>query len=984
MAILAASNWENATPAADAAEKLQIPFYYEIRGFWEVSRATVNDDYYGTSEYQQARDKEIEVAQRADAVFALSHPMSEDLISRGLSPESIHIVPNGIDSDYMLDVSLSERGNRPSGNTEYKFGYIGSFNSYEGLEDLMHAFAKFMETSKTDSTLAYIGSSGKSPRGIACQYSRNLLSLADQLGIRDRVEIRPRVTADQKPEIYENIDVVVVPRRSTSITELVPSVKPLEAVGFGKPTIVSDIAPHRAYMDYPEVFGFFSSGDIDDLSRALEDRSKLLAAPDGHIQEPVEKLHREYAYDKLIAPVTSLFRSLIREDQPPSAAEGFAGAGKLSSAKLQAVVLNEDPVWMELDGVQGREVIITASCRYPEGLPNLKKCAIALFEFIDNQGNLIEDNRPKGFGYSEKAGGIFRYLPCTSGLVVDLYKLMVPAKVQKLRVGFQKFIRATLPSPELNFSSIRMMDAEVFEVPSVRAQQMSVIGWPEPRSGIGPTILGIMDEFTQGCFEPNSRVVLPRPDNWYALMEKFPPEFVFIESAWKGNQGCWQYRVAEYAFNPGTEIPNIQSVCEQKSIPTIFWNKEDPVHHEKFIRTAGKVDHVFTTDVNMLPSYESKLGHNRVSVLQFAAQPELHAPRALQGRLPGSCFAGSWYSGRHADRDVSMEHLLDAASQYNLTIYDRNFGNSAFSFPEKYSAWIKGSLPYLDLCREYGNYRCFLNVNSVTQSSSMFSRRVFELLACGTPVVSTPSQGIESTFGDIVWIVESEEEARTAIHTLFNDDDIWRSRSLRGIRKVFSDHTYLHRLEQICTTIGVDFKFQLEPHIKLFVEIERPEQIAFLFEFSDRQLYPEFSIVACLATEDLLELSFPQGVDLVQGKVVDVASSMLATAACPYAGLLDTRNSYGENYLRDLINATAYAPGAIGWAKSQYDKDYFQFDVSTSFDAAIFKGNHFLSALETASVTDDAVLRGSEVYVIDAEEYQYQAAGAAASDGGIH
>src|SRR5690349_22025038 len=41
---------------------------------------------------------------------------------------------------------------------------------------------------------------------------------------------------------------------------------------------------------------------------------------------------------------------------------------------------------------------------------------------------------------------------------------------------------------------------------------------------------------------------------------------------------------------------------------------------------------------------------------------------------------------------------------------------------------------------------------------SMFSRRVFELLACGTAVVSTESVGVEQTLGDVVAMVERSEE----------------------------------------------------------------------------------------------------------------------------------------------------------------------------------------------------------------------------------
>ena len=36
--VMAASNWENALPAAIAARELNLPFFYEVRGFWEITR----------------------------------------------------------------------------------------------------------------------------------------------------------------------------------------------------------------------------------------------------------------------------------------------------------------------------------------------------------------------------------------------------------------------------------------------------------------------------------------------------------------------------------------------------------------------------------------------------------------------------------------------------------------------------------------------------------------------------------------------------------------------------------------------------------------------------------------------------------------------------------------------------------------------------------------------------------------------------------
>lgn len=55
-------------------------------------------------------------------------------------------------------------------------------------------------------------------------------------------------------------------------------------------------------------------------------------------------------------------------------------------------------------------------------------------------------------------------------------------------------------------------------------------------------------------------------------------------------------------------------------------------------------DYVFTTDANCLERYEQDLGHDRVDVLPFAAQPVIHNPVGLSySEKAGVAFAGAWY-----------------------------------------------------------------------------------------------------------------------------------------------------------------------------------------------------------------------------------------------------------------------------------------------------------------------------------------------------
>jgi hypothetical protein len=300
-------------------------------------------------------------------------------------------------------------------------------------------------------------------------------------------------------------------------------------------------------------------------------------------------------------------------------------------------------------------------------------------------------------------------------------------------------------------------------------------------------VLSVLDEFSAACFRPETTLVEPRPDNWRPVAEFENPDVAFVESAWKGNSGSWQYRVARYANPPGRELPEMVSWLRDQGVPTVFWNKEDPVHFHQFIDAARLFEFVLTTDAEKIPAYRAALGHDQVMAMPFAAQPRLHRPSANgERRLARACFAGSYYVSRFDDRRREMESLLDAARPFGLDIYDRNHGMTGpagqdFQFPERFRPHIKGRLQYDKLIEAHHRYRLFLNVNSVVDSPTMFSRRIFELLACGTPVVSTYSRGIEELLGDdVVWMVRSEKQAAEAIEALLRDDREWRRRILPG------------------------------------------------------------------------------------------------------------------------------------------------------------------------------------------------------------
>jgi predicted nuclease with TOPRIM domain len=444
-------------------------------------------------------------------------------------------------------------------------------------------------------------------------------------------------------------------------------------------------------------------------------------------------------------------------------------------------------------------------------------------------------------------------------------------------------------------------------------------------------VAGVLDEMSAACFGPDCDLMQIDSEGWAQQMEGHEPHLLLVESAWQGNNGSWQYMVASYTHPDYIGLPNLRALvtwCRERDVPTVFWNKEDPVHFERFKEAAALFDYVFTSDANCIERYAAleREGSGPISSLQFAAQPRVHNPiGAPVERSTSPVFAGAYYRDRHVDRQRSLQMLLDAAMPFGLEIYDRRFGHEdkAFGFPERFEERVKGALPYDQMINAYKAHRIFLNVNSVHDSPTMFSRRVFELLACGTAVVSTESVGVEQTLGEVVAMVETQEQATEAI-TKLQDDDYWRELTQRGHRRVLGEHTYRHRLAEVASTLGFNVTAYPGEEVAALALVDDVDQArrfgAVVSTISAQETRPAELLIGSNTSVagDLQELQSDGSeirVRVVQQDPDDTRSQryreLAELAASPWLAVLHPAHTYGEHHITDLVLTTRYVDADI-------------------------------------------------------------------------
>lgn len=305
-AVLAASDWENALPAARAARQAGLPFFYEVRGFWELSRAAHDESYRESEEFRRCRDEETALARSAGTVFTINRFMRDELIARGVEPEKIVLVPNGCQlPPPRVDAPMTRR--ELGLQSKFVVGYIGSFNSYEGLDNLIAAVAA-ARRGGLDLSLLLVGSS--SPAGTfgnfqagECPASLHYRQVARDHGVEDAVVFAGRVEGDEVTRYYPLLDLVVIPRRPSPVCELVSPIKPLEAAAHGKRVLMSDVAPLAELARLGSGFLLFRKGDTASLTDALIDA--LNNSPPNSSPAPLDHL----TWDRCVAPMAENLRA---------------------------------------------------------------------------------------------------------------------------------------------------------------------------------------------------------------------------------------------------------------------------------------------------------------------------------------------------------------------------------------------------------------------------------------------------------------------------------------------------------------------------------------------------------------------------------------------------------------------------------------------------------------------------------------------------
>ena len=242
--------------ALQAARSKGIPFVYELRAFWEDAAVDQNKTSTRSLRYRLSQKLEDYVVHRADAVVGISQSILDELRKRKTDPVKLFHVPNGVDVEKFSPIVRDEGLAAKLGlGSEPVLGFIGSLYRWEGVAWLVGAVAGLRRRG-TPCKLLIVGDGEEMPA---------VREAVRELKAEEFIQILGRVPHDDIARYYSVVDVLVYPRHSIRLTELVTPLKPLEAMALGKAILGSDVGGIRELVQPEKTGVLYRADNVEDF-----------------------------------------------------------------------------------------------------------------------------------------------------------------------------------------------------------------------------------------------------------------------------------------------------------------------------------------------------------------------------------------------------------------------------------------------------------------------------------------------------------------------------------------------------------------------------------------------------------------------------------------------------------------------------------------------------------------------------------------------
>jgi len=198
---------------------------------------------------------------------------------------------------------------------------------------------------------------------------------------------------------------------------------------------------------------------------------------------------------------------------------------------------------------------------------------------------------------------------------------------------------------------------------------------------------------------------------------------------------------------------------------------------------------------------------NRVHVWHEAADTRLFHPPAQEVGRKGLVWIGNWGDD---ERSAELESFLFRPARtvgLPLDIYGVRYPQAALETLARYRVTYRGWLPNARAPEVFAKHLATVHVPRrfyVDMLPGIPTIRVFEALACGIPLISSPWNDAEGLFSPGVDYLVAQDEGQMERHmtAILNDSDLRRSLVENGLEAIRSRHSCSHRADQLLAILA--------------------------------------------------------------------------------------------------------------------------------------------------------------------------------------
>jgi hypothetical protein len=417
------------------------------------------------------------------------------------------------------------------------------------------------------------------------------------------------------------------------------------------------------------------------------------------------------------------------------------------------------------------------------------------------------------------------------------------------------------------------------------------------------------DRLYQGLRFEGELLVLT-PENWRRVLRFGKPHFLLMESFWNTATGHWH--MAQSLPSPGREeLLEIVSLARRLSIPTVYWNTQDHVYHEHYKDFAKHFDHIFCADLREAEALRAE-GVPAEGLLP-AVQPALFNPFRLCEHADAFSLGVLYDGWADLDRLTESLSILREVKKYGLGVIESRYDifQRRLDYLPEYRDCILGCVTPESRLLALRHARSAITFEHTLSAPTTQQWMTLESAACRVPVVHHGETSENDVRHGCV-IPRPDRLDFLSEFVRFREDDLYRERMAhRGWRHVYQNHTFAHRVQGICKTLGIGHDWKEFPKASLIVPTYREHLLANCLDTYDRQTYPNKELIVVFNGDSV---SPPQVPRLDKGREdvrVLVVPRELFAGACLNLGQLqatgdycfrvDDDDEYGDNYILDMM-----------------------------------------------------------------------------------